>query len=147
MNNAIKRRFAAILSGAMLCSVMLASAGASNYTDENTFTMDLDRPYAVDDSKLDMHVAMKYGVKKTWSMTSIQLGLGPSTGKAYTGLMERGFFGGDDDFVSNSSTKKLSNGYIDVTVDGDTNYANYVLHSGTSNVTYEWRYDRKYENS
>lgn len=146
MNNAIKRRFAAILSGAMLCSVMMASAGASNY-DGNTYKRDLDKNYVVDDSKEGMHVVMKYGVKKTWSMTSIQLGAGPATGKAYTGLMERSFFGGDDDFVSNSSTKKLSNGYIDVTVDGDTNYANYVLHSGTSDVTYEWRFDRKYENS
>lgn len=141
--NIKKKVVPVLISGIVLLSAMAVTASADNY-DGNTYTKDLTQGYVVSGIKDGMNYYLKYGVRSVWSHTSVQVGLGPARGTAYTAFMKRGIFGADAGFTQNTSTTKLSNGYIDVTLDGDTKYANYVLHSGTSNVTYGWRFDMKY---
>lgn len=80
--------------------------------------------------------------------------MGPATGKAYTAFVPRQWFGLSGKQYQKASYSKDSKGYITVTAksgeSGDPNgktdgEANTVMHSGYTNVTIDWRVDRKYE--
>ena len=143
MRNLSKRFLATLISIMILGSCMALIASA----DYEVHKQNLDNPYRFSQTKNNRTYLMSYGLSNAWAYTGVQLDGGSGeAAKAYAALMERTYlFGSDGDFYQASSTTKQPNGYVEATAGATTNKANYVLHSGTSNVTYGWRFDHKYE--
>lgn len=147
------KRFLSVLLAAIMVLSMFAMS-ASAYDSTNTFTRDLSKPYSLSGTHQDMEYQFGYGTYNIWSQTKIQAGMGPATGKAYTAFVPRQWFGLSGKQYQKASYSKDSKGYITVTAksgeSGDPNgktdgEANTVMHSGYTNVTIDWRVDRKYE--
>ena len=147
-----KRFLSILLAAIMVLSVFAMSASA--YDSTNTFKRDLSKPYSISGTHQDMEYQFDYGVNKIWSQTKIQAGMGPAEGNAYTAFVPRQWFGLSGKQHQKASYNKDSKGYITVKAvsgeSGDPNgkadgEANTVMHSGYTNVTIDWRVDRKYE--
>lgn len=137
------RMLALVSALVLIVSVMAMPAGA--YDDSNTYYRNLNEGYHYSGTKSSMKFNMKYGVNKIWSYTDAQLGMGPATGKAYTSMIPRGWFGSDKAQIQADSYEKKSDGYVKVTCYGSDTNANTVMHSAYSNVTSGWRIDYRYK--
>ena len=142
MKMTLKKILMTILSVTILCSSMVVFASAA-YT---VHQQDLDKPYYFSEKKDYRTYTMGYELNTVKAHTRVQLGGGSGeAAKAYAALMERTYlFGADGEFKQASNTTVSTDGYVWATAKGSTNKANYTLHSGTSNVTYGWRFDHQY---
>lgn len=145
MTNMKKKAFGIVMSSLMILSTLVLSAGASNY-DKNTHYRNLYYSYDTLASPTGMNIYYRYNPNNARAHTSVHVRPQNTRGKAYVALMQY-----DPETGKNLGFKEefcediKDNGHIDTTVYGSTQIAKYVLHSGYSLGTNNWRYDVKHK--
>ncbi len=150
------RFLATLVSGAIICATMCISASAADNYEENTTISDLTKSYTVttpveyNDSSLGTITrarTLSYKPNSVSATTRFQVGTASNlTAKAYVAIQQHeGVAGsGRGEFIQSSSNYIGNDGYISAKKNGTSYCAKYVLHSGSSNILFNWRFDNKY---